>query len=507
MSSEAAEIYLRQFAEARLRRLAGGTATAADCASRVDAVAAAFQQTDLLDDEVAAVIMEDFGLALATRSPERSTPLHRGQRAPVSTFRSFGGGSGIYGSRVTPPGRGIATAPSVVPAAPVTAAALGRAGTEAEHGEAPGAPVVVPVGEVLRVRADGTGGDADEDIYLLAYVAAPDRAWLTVAARTSENLASRLRGAPGPARGQGSRAARPSTFAGRGMTAADNTGRRYTLGFSGGGGTWYLGRLSLHPAPPPDLEWLDVTCGGRTVRVDLTRQAPEATARITHVAASRAEAYLLQRAEILLSHPGLAAADAAAMACVVPALRAIGALPRTSPVPGQVAALLQRLGAAGEEFAAPGELPERWAGVLAAQEARKAEASSRAPTAGSQGAEPPAKHSIVAAHLAAVLPPVDGVTVTLAGLITRADEGTTVFGAMHPRPDPDIRVGGPSLWLTDDGGWHTVSVRGWSSNGDGFTFQADVVPPLTPAVRDVEFRVTGSGTEIRAPIPLTWWKT
>ena len=132
---------------------------------------------------------------------------------------------------------------------------------------------------------------------------------------------------------------------------------------------------------------------------------------------------------------------------------------------------------------------------------------SAAPHGGSKGAESPGQDSIAAAHLAAVVPPVDGVTVTLAGLITRVGEGTTVFGAMHPRPDPDVRVGGPSLWLTDDGGWHTVSVRGWSSNGDGFTFQADVVPPLTPAVREVEFRVTGSGAEIRAPISLTWWET
>jgi hypothetical protein len=359
------------------------------------------------------------------------------------------------------------------------------------------------VGKVLRVRSDG----ADEDIYLLTYVAAGGRAWLRVAARTSESPVSRLHAPPAGRGGPGARGARPSTFAGRGLSAVGSDGQRYTLGFSGGGGTWYLGRLTLSPTPPPGLDWLDITGGGQTVRADLTARTPEVTALVTHVAANRAETYLLLRAENLLSHPALAAAEAAGMASVVPALRAVGALSEVSPVPGQIAALCQRLGADGHAIAVPGELPDRWAalGGPAAPPQGVKGGLRKPPFGGSKGAEPPGKHC--AAHLAGVLPSVDGVTITLAGLITRAGQGTTLFGAMRPRPDPDIRVGGPSLWLTGDDGWHTVSVSGWSTHGDGYTFQADVVPPLTPAVTEVEVRVTSPGTEARATLPLTWWKS
>jgi hypothetical protein len=284
------------------------------------------------------------------------------------------------------------------------------------------------------------------------------------------------------------------------MTATDNDGQRYTLGFSGGGGTWYLGRLTLSPAPPPALEWLDISCGGNTVRADLRAQSPEAECHIRKPDATPGEAYLLRRAEAILFRPALAATEATGLASIVPALRAVGALPARSEVPGQVAALLKRLAGPGPAIAAPGALPARWAAVLAA----------RAPVGAADD------HALTAAHVAAVLPAADGIAITLTGLVTRAAGGTVIFGALEER-SPDTRwQERTSMWLADEtGAWHSVTLSGWSSNARGCTFTADVVPPLTPptstststSTSTIEFYVTSPETEVRAAIPVTWWIT
>jgi hypothetical protein len=182
----------------------------------------------------------------------------------------------------------------------------------------------------------------------------------------------------------------------------------------------------------------------------------------------------------------------------VPALRAVGALPARSEVPGQVAALLKRLAGPGPAIAAPGALPARWAAVLAA----------RAPGGAADD------HALTAAHVAAVLPAADGIAITLTGLVTRAAGGTVIFGALEER-SPDTRwQERTSMWLADEtGAWHSVTVSGWSSNARGCTFTADVVPPLTPptststSTSTIEFYVTSPETEVRAAIPVTWWIT
>ncbi|HEY1698322.1 MAG TPA: hypothetical protein VGG75_01215 [Trebonia sp.] len=513
MSSESAETYLRLFAEDRLRHLADGALTAAECDASVGAVAAAFQATGVLDRARADEIASQFSVAIAARSTETSLSPHQPRRTRAAVLR----GSGRVSPRHPPrPGMPAGPAPGLAAQAGAAAGASGRTR-------------VVPVGAVLRTQGGGQAGDsttASEDIYLLAYVAIPGRAWLDVAARTSEPPARRP-ASPPSGRNAGARKARPSTFAGGGMTATDNDGQRYTLGFSGGGGTWYLGRLTLSPPPPPALEWLDISCGGRTVRADLRAQPPEAECHVRKPDATAGEAYLLRRAEAILFRPARAATEATGLASIVPALRAVGALPARSEVPGQVAALLKRLAVPGPAIAAPGGLPARWAAVLAARASAardpatrdSAAGSSAAPGGGGDEGGAADDHALTAAHVAAVLPAADGIAVTLTGLITRAAEGTVIFGALQERPPDSALEERPpdsrwqeriSMWLADEtGAWHSVTVSGWSSNARGCTFTADVVPPLTPTTTTttIEFYVTSPETEVRAAIPVTWWIT
>ena len=492
MSTESAESYLRRFAEAQLRRLAAGEATAADCASRVDAVAAAFEGTGVLDGEQAENVAADLDVALAARSPERGTLLHAGRRAQVSVLRGEAGFARIFARNAQMRARGI--------------------GESGDGEDSSGEVLVVPAGAVLRLRDDG----ADEDVYLLSYVTTPGRAWLSVAARTTEPRIPRRHSSPPSTRNPRVRQSspKPSTFAGNGLTAVDDAGRKYNLGFSGGGGHWYLGRLSVFPAPPPGVSWLEVRSGGESARLDLTARPPATEVTVRAVARGAGEAYLLRRAEALLGFPtaqaGLVAAEVTGLASAVPALRAVGMLADDSPVPGQLATLTERMGAPGRTIAEPGELPERWAGVLDVG-GSPADAVAGGPitmaaggigtmSTGGTGADD--RGPVGAAHLAAVLPEADGVAVQLAGLVTLPEAGTLIFGGLRAWSED----GGQSLWLRDDAGcWHAVSIKGWSSNGSSYTFQAAVVPPVGPDTSRVEFYVTGATTEVRAVLPLTWW--
>jgi hypothetical protein len=237
-------------------------------------------------------------------------------------------------------------------------------------------------------------------------------------------------------------------------------------------------------------------------------------------AVRRGEAYLLQRAETLLTRPALATAEAAGMADVVPALRASGALAGDSPVPGQVAALCERLGTPGRAIAPPGRLPERWESFLAATGTRDgtgsgAGAGAEQLTWSTFSADASA---IGAARLAVALPAGDGTTIVLAGLITGTGGITVIFGGLYLGAGPSAAAAAdPSMWVRDDaGGWHSVSISGWSSDGNsGVTFQAVVVPPLSPATSEIEFHVTEShrptatraAGQIQAVIPLEWWST
>lgn len=454
MSSEDPETYLRRFAETQLRRLAAGEASAAECAARVDAVAVAFEETGALDGQATARVADDLRLALAARG---ASP--RSGQTGRSALRGRTGFAELLARRRA---RGRAT------------------------GEPSGDVMVVPAVAALRVRE----GDDDEDVYLLGYVATPGRAWFSVAARTSQPLVPRRHTSPPSARNpralQSSRYR--STFAGGGITATDDAGREYLLRFAGGGGDWYLGRLTLNPVPPPDTAWLEVRCGSESARLDLRARPSAADVTARPLTGEPGESYLRRQAEALLGSPdsveGRLTARATGLADAVPALRATGLLPRDSLVPGEVAALIEHLGGPGRLVAEPGKLPVRWA-------------AGHVP-----GAFPGTGTTVAAASLATVLPEADGVTAHLTALLTRPGADTLLFGGIRTAPES----GEPTFWLRDDtGGWHSVSVLGLSGQGGDYAFQASVRPPIGPETARVEFHVTGTETEVRADIPVRWW--
>lgn len=458
MSGDDPETYLRRFAESQLRRLAAGELTAAECAARVDAIAVAFEETGALDLDASARISGDLHLALSVRSPGHGTSRWLTQRSVLRSTRR--------------PGYGIRDS-------------LQRNGQEGVSGSFQ----VAPVGAVLRTR----DGDDEEDVYLLGYVSAPGRAWFSVAARTSRPLVPRRHASPISARNP---RALPSdhyraTFAGGGMTAADDAGQEYSLGFSGTRGDWYLGRLTLTPVPPPGTAWLTVSCGAGAARIDLRAGPPQAGITTSSPAGEAGERFLRRQAESLIGSP---AADsvtglktrATGLSLAVPALRAVGLLPADSPVPGQVAALITRLGGPGALVAEPGELPERWLSGL---------------SAGASTMTSPVGTTVAAASLALVLE-ADGITAHLTSLMTLPDEGTLLFGGLRNQANG----GTPAFSLRDDNGnWHSVALRGTSGQGTDHAFQAVVAPPLGPETSRVELYVTSRETEVRAEIPLNWW--
>lgn len=433
MESERAETYLRQLAEAQLRR-ARTAGNFMEAVERTHGVAAAFIATDVVSRPAAGEILADLRVAAAAR--------HLAEPVGAQLLRSA-----LQHRR--PPG----IAPGVRPRLPPL-------------------PVrVIRVGRRLRLRADAT----DADLYLLALVATPVRAWLTAAAYGLPRVP--------------------------GLTAVDDSGRTYRLGNASGmlyqsRSSAYEGEIGITPAPPPDAAWLEITCGRQTVRIGLAPARAAVEAVTSPLGLTLGERYLQARAEWLLFAPN-PARQAPLLAEVTAALTAVGMMPADSVLPGQLAALLAALKVPARSLPSlPGTLPERWASLLASPRPG-------APGPGGDGEPggPPA-----AAHLTAALPAADDGAVTLAGLITKGGR-TTVFGQFTGVPASfrgDAALP-PSWWLRDDGGqWHAITMRSWSE--DGFTtFEASVLPPVRPAVTGVEVYVIGRTTEVRAALPLTWW--
>lgn len=421
MEAEGAETFLRQLAEAQLRhaRTAGSLD---DAIVRTHAVAAAFIATDVLTRPSAEDILADLDAAAALR------------------HLAAGDGAQLLHALLWRPRRPPGVAPGVRPRLP------------------PVQVRVSPVGRRLGPRGDGAGAD----LYLLALVAAPTRAWLTAATCGAPRAAD--------------------------LAAVDDGGREYKLGRAGG-------IIPVTPPPPPDAVWLDVTSGRQTVRVDLTAPCPAAEVDVSPLDLTPGERYLQWKAESLLSAPN-PDRQARLLADLVAPLTAAGLVPHGSVVPGQLAALFAVLNVPGHALAnRPESLPERWASLLASSSLAARQGPRDEP------AGPPA-----AAHLTVAVPEVDHAAVTLAGLVTQGTK-TTVFGQVTGVPT-SFRApapGPPSWWLRDDRGqWHLIKAHSWSD--DGFTtFEASVFPSLPPTVTRVEVYVTGGTMQARAALPLTWW--
>jgi hypothetical protein len=245
MNRERAETYLRQLAEAELRR--AGTVRAARIrrphnSAGLALVAPALVAVGAVDAGTAVQIRADLELAVAVRQS--------GQENQARRMRSFSGRAGTVAAH--------AASLSAAHTRPATPRASRRA---------------VPVGQVIHFR----DGDIGHGLVVMAYLRSAGCARFIMA---------------------GGAAFRP-------LTAADDRGARYQISYRG---MPDLAEFLLSPDPPAQIRWLDlITAPGQpATRIDLDPpiRAPDVT--VTRTAQSPGELLLdVIAARILCSGPSV----------------------------------------------------------------------------------------------------------------------------------------------------------------------------------------------------------
>jgi hypothetical protein len=198
--------------------------------------------------------------------------------------------------------------------------------------------------------------------------------------------------------------------------------------------------LILHPDPPHDPQWLDLTTtpGEPAVRIDLnpsTRPPEGATVTVSAATASPGEHLLHAIAARLLTAPPAVSPDtrlhptapgpgpvttvADGLGDVIAALQAVGALSSLSPIPGQLAALCAHLHVSGHGITAPPahDLPEPWLSMLTHSHCRKTRTA-------------PARDGCAAAAVA--LPELNGIRLAILGLHNYQDSTVLHMHASGP---------------------------------------------------------------------------
>jgi hypothetical protein len=481
MDREGAETYLRLQAEAAMRRsLAPAAGLRAPGASTILVVAHALTVVGALDPVTAEEILTDFRLAETVRWLHREPAV---QGVTVSEWL----GQGQVGLR---PGQAQARSPG-------EGEVLGE---DAGHGQP---DRFVPVGLTVPFRAGAVCGE----LCLMSFAQTGSgarfiAAWQVYSPSLEVQLSQHY----------------PGLIPVDEFTVTDDRGARYQLDLSPGSDVAWPNQIRLSPAPPETVRWLDVAPPYRqAVRVDLGcggRPPGGDTAQVSvcDTELSPGEHLLVMLAERLLTgtpefpRRGLLAAPptsprqvvAGGFGVIIAALEAAGVLSPLSPVPARLATLCASLDLAGHGIAAPPtlDLPEPWLSLLAHYQRRKPE-----PTQMREGY----------AALAASLPELDGIRVTLLGL-----HHTQGGSALHvlvqgqipePRPGPlDIDLNFPlSFWLRDSGGrWHAARPDRCHQAGRERAIRLRLVPPLTRPAEWVEVLAGGRSAEVRATLPLCW---
>ena len=227
---------------------------------------------------------------------------------------------------------------------------------------------VTPLGRALRVAS----GRAPWALHLMSLVRTRTEAVITVVMR--------MHWPPdGPGNDLEITGAGPHHLPYDQLWAVDDQGTRYTVRFEGGQGgtaTW-RGIARLSPVPPPGVRRLDLVGDGtRLIQLPLgppaargLRAAPPATGP---AAIPPGERLLVLAAErILASGDARGPVEDPGPGEIITVLTEAGAIAADSPVPGQLASLCQRLGAAGHGITVPPaeEIPAPWASVIAHRDA------------------------------------------------------------------------------------------------------------------------------------------
>lgn len=485
MDGERAEAHLRLLAEGELRRR---MALPADTAGfwqspQLALVAQALCAVGVVDVRVAKQIQSDLDVAVAVRQlgPLAATSRGPGSLPPALRRR--------LERLVQVPAEGASEAfsgPGLSAGQPISHRALWR---------------VAPVGHVIP-RDPGVRGE----LVLIAFVQTTEGAWFM----TAVGMAGRpgLRGSePGP-----DPQSRPRLDF-RQFTATDDHGASYRFRLAPGFG---VGAVELHPDPPRELRWLDLstTVGEPASRLDLDPQVQAPDVTVSSKATSPGELLLDVIAARILSlvafspdnpeqvaafQPELQAFIADGPGHIVAALYASGALSPASRVPGHLAELCAKAGISGHGITAPPvtDLPERWQSMLTHYHGREPRSD---PSPGRWAA------SVVE------LPELDGVRLTILGL-HHGEPGTVIHMlASGVTLDDDwsytrgIRLL-PVLWIRDSGDrWHATRTNGrrpWRNTGVVMLW-LEIVPSLDPGTDWIEVVAMGRSAEVRAKLPLGW---
>jgi hypothetical protein len=459
MNRERAETYLRQLAEAELRRarmLPAARIRRRQVSAGLAVVAPALVAVGAVDAGAAAQIRADLELAVAVRQP--------GQGNQARLMRGFSGRAGTTVSLDQALRTGYTR-----PAPP-------RASWR-----------VVPVGQVIHWRDD----NGRHELLVVAYL------------RPAGGARFIMAGWP----------FRP-------LTAADDRGASYQVGYQGGPG---VAEFLLAPDPPRQIRWLDlITAPGEpATRIDLDPpiRAPDVT--VTRTAHGPGELLLdVIAARILCSGPSFpqdnperppaATADLRAFigdgpGGIVAALHASGALPPASPVPGQLARLCTRIGIPGHGIIAPpADLPEPWHSMLT----RPRRLPQEEPASG------------IAAATVAELPELDAARITILGLhhctiVGRHNSATQTIVHMlvsGVTAEDDWTYGRvvrplPALWVRDSSGrWHATRTYFTMPSGTSgeVVLWLEIVPPLDRDTAWIDLVATGRSAEVRVRLPLSW---
>jgi hypothetical protein len=363
---------------------------------------------------------------------------------------------------------------------------------------------VAPIGRALLVAGDR----AATALHLMSLVATRTEAVITVVMRVSWPP-----GRPGTDR-EIARAG-PHHLPYDQLWAVDDQGTRYAVRFEegavhgerrqlvlhpgqGGTATW-RGIARLSPVPPGSARRLDLVGDGtRLIQLSLRSPArrgrPAAPPVTEPVAIPPGERLLVAEAErILASGDARGPVQGPVPGEIITVLTQAGAIAADSPVPGQLAALCQRLGAAGHGITAPPapQIPAPWASVIAHRDAPV-----------------PAGGPEVFAPLACVLPDLDGARFALAGLSTAAGRSYlhVISRGMPPLTERFAHDWTPgfSWWLRDGAGnWHVATAAEPCTLGDGMqAFGLRLTPPLAAVPDAAEIVVTGPATRVRATVPV-----
>jgi hypothetical protein len=479
MNREGAETFLRLLAEAELRDPAllsppgprSPDAPVVVMSAALSRAAWALTTVGALDFETAQTILADVEFALAAR--------HRPEPPEAGVIGSAGWAAGPAGLRRFATARLMARSSRQTPSGPIPP--LSRA-------EAAGPDRYVPIGLTILFHDETISGELN----VMSYAHSASGARFTATWRARDPVTSRHHGVPPVER----------------FAVTDDRGNRYDLLFVVTGRPESSCDLTLHPDPPPDLRWLDITAPGeQAVRVDLNGPPGRPALEVSDRDLSAGEHLLNRIADRMLTMvpefpsrvtPAPLSNLGMGLGAAIAALEAAEVLSKLSPLPGRLAALCASLGIRGHGIvAAPAlDLPEPWLSMLSHYHRRRPDAA-------------PAGDGFAA--VAAALPEFDGLRLVLLGLHNCDGDtwmNTLTYGQL-PREQPGplrLDMAFPlSIWVRDDAGrWHVARPTGWHDTGGEAMLTLRLAPPLTRACDRIEVRAAGRSAEVRASVPLRW---